>query len=71
MSCFESLTIREAEVLHLLMSDHDNHEIAERLYIAEQTVKNRISVIYDKLGVSDRVHAKRHVNQVLSRATGA
>lgn len=70
MSCFDSLTMREAEVLHLLMMDHDNHEIAERLFVAEQTVKNRISVIYSKLGVPDRVHAKRHVNRVLASVRG-
>ena len=48
----------------------DNHEIAERLFVAEQTVKNRISVIYSKLGVPDRVHAKRHVNRVLASVRG-
>ena len=66
LSCFDLLTMREAEILHLLMLDHDNHEIAERLLIAEQTVKNRISAIYSKLQVTDRIHAKRHVREVLA-----
>jgi DNA-binding NarL/FixJ family response regulator len=67
MSRFESLTTREAEIVHLLMLDFDNYEIAERLYLAEQTVKNRISSIYAKLGVTDRIHAKRYVNDILSK----
>ena len=33
-SKFESLTRREAEILHLLLRDLDNREIAERLFIA-------------------------------------
>lgn len=65
-SCFETLTIREVEILHLLMLDYDNRQIADRLLIAEQTVKNRVSVIYSKLGVSDRTHARRYVKQVIA-----
>lgn len=67
MSCFGHLTEREAEILHLIMLDHDNAEIAARLCIAEQTVKNHVSSIYSKLDVTDRVHAKRAVNRVLAR----
>ena len=64
-SKFESLTRREAEILHLLLRDLDNREIAERLFIAEQTVRNHVSVIYAKLGVSDRTHAKRAAKAAL------
>ena len=64
-SRFESLTRREAEILHLLLRDFDNREIAERLFIAEQTVRNHVSVIYTKLGVGDRTHAKRAAKAVL------
>ncbi len=56
---FRSLTRREAEVLRLLSRSYDNHEIAEKLFIAEQTVKNYTSTIYAKLGVDDRMHATR------------
>jgi DNA-binding NarL/FixJ family response regulator len=66
LSCFDALTMREAEILHLLMLDRDNHEIAEQLLIAEQSVKNRISAIYSKLQVTDRIHAKRRVREVLA-----
>ena len=44
-SKFERLTRREAEILHLLLRDFDNREIAERLFTAEQTVRNHVSVI--------------------------
>lgn len=64
-SKFERLTRREAEILHLLLRDFDNREIAERLFIAEQTVRNHVSVIYTKLGVGDRTHAKRAAKEVL------
>ncbi len=67
LSHFESLTSREAEILHLLLADYDNREIAEELFIAEQTVRNHISSIYSKLGVPDRIHAKKHVKRTLSR----
>ena len=65
LSCFETLSTREAEILHLLLRDLDNREIAEGLFIAEQTVKNHISSIYAKLGVVDRIHAKRLVKERL------
>ncbi len=67
LSHFESLTTREAEILHLLLEDYDNREIAEKLFIAEQTVRNHISVIYRKLGVPDRIHAKKLVKTIFSK----
>ena len=39
----------------------DNKEIGKLLFIAEQTVKNQVSIIYSKLGVRDRVQASRLV----------
>ena len=56
------LARREAEVLCLICSNWDNHEISERLYIAEQTVRNYTSRIYTKLGVPDRLHAMKKVS---------
>ena len=38
---------------------YTNKEIAEKLFIVEQTVKNHVSTIYSKLGVRDRVQALR------------
>jgi len=51
------LTIREREILQLVVGGFNNKEIAQRLYIAEQTVKNHVSMIYSKMGVHDRMHA--------------
>ena len=65
LSRFVTLTPREADILHLLLQDFDNREIAEKLFIAEQTVRNHVSVVYSKLGVSDRTHAKKKVKETL------
>lgn len=48
------LSKREKQVLQLLAQGMDNREIAETLYIAEQTVKNHVSLIYSKIGTHDR-----------------
>ena len=68
MRCFESLTPREAEVLHLVMDDLDNRQIAERLAIAEQTVRNHVSTLYEKLGVGDRIHVRQRVREAVTRS---
>jgi DNA-binding NarL/FixJ family response regulator len=67
ISHFEALRTREAEILHLILQDYDNQEIAQRLCIAEQTVKNYVTAIYDKIGVADRDHAKRKVKGLIAR----
>jgi DNA-binding NarL/FixJ family response regulator len=51
------LTSREREILGLIGQGMGNKQIAERLYIAPQTVRNYISAIYGKLGVHDRYEA--------------
>ncbi len=61
---FRTLSKREAEVLSLILQDLDNREIAERLGIAEQTVKNYTSIVYEKLDVTDRIHAIRLVKEL-------
>jgi DNA-binding NarL/FixJ family response regulator len=53
----EPLTERELEVLRLLARGHSNREIAERLVIAEGTVKNHVTRVFGKLGVPDRTRA--------------
>ncbi|MDC7224000.1 MAG: response regulator transcription factor [Spirochaetales bacterium] len=53
----EKLTKRETEVLSLLAKGCNNSEIAAALYLSEGTVRNHISVIFGKLGVSDRTQA--------------
>jgi DNA-binding NarL/FixJ family response regulator len=51
------LTAREVEILRLLAAGRGNAEIAERLFITENTVKNHLARILAKLGVKTRVDA--------------
>lgn len=51
----EKLSRREREILYLMSRGYDNHLIASRLFVAEQTIKNHISHIYHKLEVHDRM----------------
>lgn len=53
----DALTRRESEVLKLLAVGMYNKEVAERLDISERTVKNHVSNIFKKLGVTDRTQA--------------
>lgn len=53
----ESLLEREREVLRLIAVGASNREIATRLAIAEGTVKNHVTNILGKLGVTDRTQA--------------
>lgn len=50
-------TRREAEVLVLVAKGFTNKEIADRLFLAEGTVKNRVSGILEKIQVKDRTQA--------------
>ena len=53
------LSERDRQLLELIAEGLDNRAIADRLYLAEQTVKNRVSDIYSRLGVHNRVQAIR------------
>lgn len=54
---FEALTDREKEIMALMADGLSNKDIASRLFLSEGTVKNQVSVIYSKLGTSDRTRA--------------
>lgn len=49
------LSDREKEIVQLVAQGFRNREIGEKLFISEQTVKNHLHNIFDKLGVSDRL----------------
>ena len=53
----DNLTEREVEVLRHIAGGNRNKNIAERLFIAEDTVKAHVKHIMCKLGASDRTQA--------------
>jgi DNA-binding NarL/FixJ family response regulator len=53
----EELSTREIEVLKLLAAGASNREIADKLVLAEGTVKNHVSNILSKLHAENRTHA--------------
>jgi len=56
-----SLTDQERKVLEGLAEGHTNREIAEKLFLSEKTVKNYVSRILDKLGLSRRAEAAAYM----------
>jgi DNA-binding NarL/FixJ family response regulator len=53
----ESLTEREVDVLRQIAGGNRNRDIAEKLFISEETVKVHIKHVMEKLGASDRTQA--------------
>lgn len=56
-SAFSTLSPRQREILTLLLEGLGNAAIAGRLEISEKTVRNQLSTLFDKLGVSTRTQA--------------
>ncbi len=59
------LSEREKEIASLIVEGETNRQIANRLYISEGTVKNYISTIYSKIGISDRTKAALYLRGYL------
>ena len=53
----EQLTPREVDILRQLANGNRNRDIAEKLFIAEETVKAHLKHIMEKLGANDRTQA--------------
>jgi DNA-binding NarL/FixJ family response regulator len=53
----ETLTAREVEVLQQVAGGNRNKDIAEHLFISEETVKVHVKHVMEKLGASDRTEA--------------
>lgn len=49
------LTRREREIVIAILDGCTNREMARRFGVTEQTVKNQLTTLYDKLGVSSRL----------------
>lgn len=60
---FKDLTERELDVLRLLAEGKSNAEIAEALVLSDKTVRNHVSIILDKLQVSNRVEAATYATR--------
>lgn len=58
------ISTREVEVLNYVLKGYSNREIATKLYISDHTVKNHMTNILQKLGVSDRSQAIAKVYQM-------
>ncbi|WP_407289013.1 response regulator [Streptomyces sp. BP-8] len=58
------LSPREREVLDLIGEGLTNRQIADRLFLSEKTVKNRVSAILSKLGVGRRLQAAMVVERL-------
>ena len=57
-------TSREIEILGYLVRGYGNKQIADELHIAEQTVKNHLTYIYQKLNVRNRLQAVIEVEKI-------
>ena len=53
----DALTTREREILELVASGANNQAIADQLFISEKTVRNHLTAIFEKIGVSSRSQA--------------
>jgi NarL family two-component system response regulator LiaR len=51
------VTPRELEILELIAAGLSNREIAERIFVSENTVKTHLSRLFDKLGAKRRTQA--------------
>jgi len=51
------ITPRELEILELIAAGLSNREIAERVFVSENTVKTHLSRVFDKLGARRRTQA--------------
>jgi DNA-binding NarL/FixJ family response regulator len=52
-----ALTSREREILDLVATGANNQDIAGRLFISEKTVRNHLTAVFEKIGVTSRSQA--------------
>ena len=64
------LSHQEHEVLALLAEGLTNRQIAERLYLAEKTIKNYVTSVLAKMGMSRRTEAAVRAARHMKHTTG-
>jgi DNA-binding CsgD family transcriptional regulator len=57
------ITPRELEILEAMAAGYSNREIAERLYVSENTVKTHAARLFDKLDAKRRTHAVQRAKE--------
>jgi DNA-binding NarL/FixJ family response regulator len=69
----DRLSEKELRIVAAVVRGFKNREIAMQLYTTEQVVKNALRVIFDKIGVSDRLELALFVlhHRMLAHATAA
>ncbi|MFD0674032.1 response regulator [Cohnella sp. GCM10027633] len=65
-----SFTDREKEIIARMAQGKGNREIAGELFVSEGTMRNYISIIYNKIGVNDRLKAVTLLREWLHREGG-
>ena len=60
----EGLTGQERRILELIGEGLTNRQIGERLYLAEKTVKNYVSALFQKLGMERRTQAAAYAARI-------
>jgi len=58
-------TLQERKMIQLLLDRLSNREIAGKLHLTEGTIKNKLTVIYEKLGVQNRPDAIRWLDRAI------
>jgi two-component system, NarL family, response regulator DevR len=66
----DALTPHERRILDLIAKGRTNREIAERLHLAEKTIRNAVSTILSKVGVRNRTQLAVFVAEAMSHQEG-
>ncbi|GAA2437657.1 response regulator transcription factor [Actinomadura vinacea] len=66
----KALTGQERQILELIGEGLTNRQIGERMFLAEKTVKNYVSHLFAKLGMSRRTQAAAYAAQLKSETPG-
>jgi len=64
------LTERERKIILLMLENYTNRQIAAALFMSEGTVRNYISVIYNKIGTNDRAAAIAYLKELMLDGPG-